>query len=881
MGRLRKLVWEIRAFFRRDHMRAEADEELRAYLDTSVHEQVRAGLTPEEAHRVARAEMGSIEAIKEAMGDAAWGTTLESLVRDVRYALRALRRSPGFTAVALLSLALGIGATTAILSVINAVLLPRLPYARPVELIDVYNLNLQVASDREEFVSIARWRDWQQRSHSLVDLAAFTDPTAFNLSATGEAVRVRGAAVSANMLGVLGLRPSLGRGFLAEETSLGRNHVVMLSNRLWSTSFHGRREILGQAIQLDRERYTVVGILPPDFQLGTLRSNVDLLLPLALTGPDASRRDRASVDLIGRLKPGVSAEAARADLTSISEQLATLFPETDQGWGVTVVPLRADLEPIILSRLEIFLGLAALLLLVACVNVAVLMIARAESRRQQLRIRAALGASRGQLLRYRVSEALVISCGGGALGVLVSRLGVHALIAGSPPRLFDVTAAPVDGRILCAVLGLSALVTVLLGGLSGLAPTGELTVAVHGVAPRQRWQTVLVGAEIALSLALVAAAGLLAKSLHAISTFDIGFDLNHLAYARVTLDPAMYPSDADRIAFVERLTGDLEGQPLLRVAAGSAAPFGSEWVGNLVQVPGRASHSDAHGLPYCFSAFVLPSFFRTLGNPIVEGRDFHATEAEPVVIINQTFARQLLPGEDPIGRSLMFLPNNNVAYNGAASGLRRIIGVVRDVDENRLSYNRPTSCAAFFPYAQNPVVSIDIFVRSSNEAAAISAVRSEVARLDPAEPLYNVHSERELVDRSLRTWQFQSWFAGLAAAIALLLSAIGVYGTVSHAVRQRTREIGIRMALGGLPPTIIRAMMKEPVWATLGGACLGLFGAWALSQQLASLLFQATAFDPGVFVASAFVLITVGLLAGFLPARRATTLDPLAVLKSE
>ena len=871
-------------FWRRKQQ--ELNDEIESHLCVSAQDRVARGEDPTRAAQSARRELGNATLIRETIRDQ-WGWRwLETLLQDLRYAFRMLRRSPGFTAVAILTLALGIGANTAILAVMKAVFWPNLPYPHPAQLADAYNRNLKVGWDYAEMVSIPLLRDWQQRNHSFVDLAATSSSQYFNLSGAGEAARVRTIKVTPNIFYVLELQPLLGRGFREDEAAPGRDHVAILSDHLWKDKFGARSDIIGQTIHLSRESYTVVGVLPENFQLGTFAGRAELLLPLDLVGPDAARREDRDVFPIGRLKPTVSVLAAKADLSAITEQLAKSYPSTDGGWGANVISLHDDLVPFGSAQLAIFLGLAALVLLVACLNIAVLSSAQAETRRQEFAIRAVLGASRARLVCQSLCESALLSILGAACALFLASWGTKLLIRYTPPDfLNDIHAAPLDMSVLAAAVGMCVLTIVLIGLLPAISSFGAslnrwLGRGSSRVARSQRGYVVLVGGEIAIGLALVVGAGLLARSLQAISRLDVGFDPRNIVSARVTLDPVAYPSSASRLAFFNRFLAGLPGRSDLSVSAASALPlYDTGWLGNLVSVPGKPA--DASSLPSCSSVFTYPAYFSTLGTPILMGRDFTANESDPVVIVNEAFARTFFPGQNPIGKLVLFLPNVNVAYSGASTGARRIIGVVKDTRDNAVRYNAPTFETAFFPYAQNPVSSLDIIVRSSSSTAAVALLRQQAAQLDPSEPLYSVQSMSDDWQRAFGSWRFQTLFGSLAAALALLLSAIGVYGVVSHSVKQRTREIGIRIALGGQSSHVIRAMMSRVSLAIALGIACGLLGAFALTRRLASLLFQVAPFDLASFVAGAVVLVAIAVLAAYIPARRATKVDPMVALRYE
>ena len=872
-------------FWRRKQQ--ELSDEIEFHLRMSAQERIARGEDTVQAQQSARRELGNQTLIRESTRDQWAWRWLETLAQDLRYAFRLLRKSPGFTAVAVLTLALGIGANTAILAVMNAVLWPKLPYPHAEQLADAYNRNLKVSGDYAEMVSIPLLRDWQQRNHSFVDLAAATSPQYFNVSGVGEAARVRAERVTPNIFSVLGLEPLLGRGFRADEAASGRDHVVLLSYPLWKNTFGARSNIVGQTIHLSRESYTVIGVLPQNF--GIFTGTADLLLPLDLVGPDAARRDFRSVFPIGRLKPAVSVLAAKADLSAITDQLAKSYPSTDGGWSANVISLHDDLVPFGSAQLYIFLALGLLVLLVACLNIAVLSSAQAETRRQEFAIRAVLGASRTRLVRQSLCESALLSVLGTAGALLFASWGIRLLIRYTPlPDYLNIHSVPLDLPVLAAAVGMCVLTLILIGLLPAVSSFGTslnrwLGRGSSRIARSQRGYVVLVGGEIAIGMALVVGAGLLVRSLHAISHLDAGFNPQNVVSARVTLDPVAYPSNASRVAFFNRFLDGLRSHSDLSASAASALPLSDVgWLGNQVSIPGTKSANIApNGSIGCSSSFVYPGYFGIMRTPILMGRDFTANESDPVVIVNEAFARTFFPGQNPIGKLVLFSPNVNVEYNGASTGARRIIGVVKDTRDNAVRYNAPTFEAAFFSYAQNPVSSLAVVVRSSSPSATVALLRQQAAQLDPSEPLYGVESMSEEWRQAFGSWRFQTLFGSLTAALALLLSAIGVYGVVSHSVKQRTREIGIRVALGGQPSDIVRAMMKRVLRAIAVGIACGFFVAFALTRNLASLLFQVAPFDLVSFVAGAFLLVAIAALAAYIPARRATRVDPMVALRYE
>ncbi|MGH9710265.1 MAG: ABC transporter permease, partial [Candidatus Acidiferrales bacterium] len=625
----------------RKHMMEYLDQDILDHIARETQDNIDRGMSPEEARYAAVRKFGNVTRVKEDTREVWSVVWLEQLLQDVRFALRMLRKSLGFTTVAILTLALGIGANTAILAVMTAVLQPKLPYAHPERIVDVYNRNLKVAWDYGEYVSVPLWQNWRAHNHTFDDLAAHSSSQYFNLSGAGEAARIRGARVSPNIFSVLGLQPFLGRGFSDNETAPGRDHVAILSYRLWKERFSGRADILNQKIHLSRENYTVIGVLPDNFQLGTLANLTDVFTPLDLSGPDSIRRDLRSVFVVGSLKPTVSLAAAQADLSAITDQLAKNYPATDGGWGANVISLHDDLVPFGSARFFIFLGLGVLVLLVACLNIAVLSSAQMESRKQEFLIRTVLGASRGRLLRQTMCESALLSVFGTVAALFLASWGTHLLIRYTPADfLNNVQDAPLSISAFGAAVGMCIFTMLIIGilpAMSGFSTSlnRRLGRGSSRIARSQRGYVLLIGGEIAIGLALLVGAGVLGRSLHAISKLDIGFDPRNVVSARITLDPAAYPSNASRVAFFNRLMADLRGHSGMSVSAGSALPLADTgWLDNVVSIPGAKSTNVAsNDLSSCFSVFVYPGYFATLRTPILMGRDFAANEPDAVVVI--------------------------------------------------------------------------------------------------------------------------------------------------------------------------------------------------------------------------------------------------------
>ena len=799
--------------------------------------------------------------------------------QDLRYGFRMLANSPGFTAVAALTLALGIGANSAIFTLVNAYLLRPLPVAEPGRLVLISEI--QAAKGFVGSVSFPTYLDWREQNQVFEELAAVRGED-FNLTGTDEPERLYGARVSAGFFRTLGVRPILGRGILSEEDQPGGARVVVLSRGFWQRRFGAQPDILGQALTLDGERFTVVGVAPSDFRISRT-APYELWVPLALE-PNRAGRGTHFLLVMARLKPGISIARAQADLTAISSRLARQYPE-NIGWGAMVENLHARLMREARPALLVLLAAVGLVLLIACANLANLLVARGAARQKEIAIRTALGAGRLRVVRQMLTESLLLALLGGGLGLLLALWGVNLLNAIIPAGIQPLQAARADAT----VLGFTLLVSLATGVLFGLAPAlnvskpdlaqtlkegGRSSSAAgrHG-----RLRDSLVVSEVALAMVLLAGAGLLIKSFMRLQQVDPGFRSESALTMELSLPQARYLKPQQRAAFYEQLLERIAGLPGVR-AAGACTQLplsGGETIWGLT-IEGRPEPGPGEVLQAGHRS-VSPDYFRAMSIPLRRGRYFTAQDREGapgVVIINETMANRFWPNQDPIGKRI------RLGAGRSGAPWIPIAGVVADVKYSGL--DRQPGPEMFLPHLQNPSPRMAIVVRAATEPASLAtALRSAVTALDRDQPVANIRTLEKIVSDSVAPRRLTMLLLGIFAALALVLAGVGLYGVISYSVTQRTHELGVRMALGAQPSEVLRLVIGHGMILTMIGVAIGLAGAFALTRFLSSLLFGVTARDPATFLAVALALASVALAACYIPARRATRVDPMVALRYE
>ena len=805
--------------------------------------------------------------------------SMTQFFQDLRYGFRMLANSPGFTAVAVLTLALGIGANSAIFTLVNAYLLRPLPVAEPGRLVLVSEI--QAAKGFVGSVSFPTYLDWREQNQVFEELAAVRGED-FNLTGTDEPERLYGARVSAGFFRTLGVRPILGRGFLPEEDKPGGARVVVLSRGFWQRRSGARPDILGQALTLDGERFTVVGVAPSGFRISRT-APYELWVPLALE-PNRAGRGTHFLLVIARLKPGISIERAQADLSAISSRLARQYPE-NFGWGAVVENLHARLMREARPALLVLLAAVGLVLLIACANLANLLVARGAARQKEIAIRTALGAGRLRVVRQMLTESLLLALLGGGLGLLLALWGVNLLNAIIPAGIQPLQAARADAT----VLGFTLLVSLATGVLFGLAPAlnvskpdlaqtlkegGRSSSAAgrHG-----RLRDSLVVSEVALAMVLLVGAGLLIKSFMRLQQVDPGFRSESVLTIELSLPQARYSKPQQRATFYEQLLERIAGLPGVR-AAGACTQLslsGGETIWGLT-IEGRPEPGPGEILQSGHRS-VSPDYFRAMSIPLRRGRYFTAQDREGapgVVIINETMANRFWPSQDPIGKRI------RLGAGRSGAPWIPIAGVVADVKYSGL--DRQPGPEMFLPHLQNPAPRMAIVVRAAAEPASLAtALRSAVTALDRDQPVANIRTLEKIVSDSVAPRRLTMLLLGIFAALALVLAGVGLCGVISYSVTQRTHELGVRMALGAQPSEVLRLVIGHGMILTMIGVAIGLAGAFALTGFLSSLLFGVTARDPATFLAVALALASVALAACYIPARRATRVDPMVALRYE
>jgi predicted permease len=803
---------------------------------------------------------------------------MDSLLQDLRFAWRSLVHRPGFTLTVVLTLALGIGANTALFSVVNGVLLKPLPLPASERLVAVWSTSSTLP---EEPASLPDFRDWREGARGVVTLAA-VDPATLDLTPEGaDPVQLQGMEASADLLEVLGVQPALGRGFFPEEERGGANGVVLLSHETWQRHFGGDPGVLGRPVTLSGRAHTVVGVLPAGLRIPFSdwgEQRVDAWVPMAADAADAGRRSDY-LRVVGRLVPGASLEQAQAVLAGVASRLAREYPDTNTGMEVRVLSLHEELVGNSRQGLLLFMGAVGLLLLIACANVANLMLARSLMRARELAVRSALGAGRGRLARQVLTESVLLAVLGGASGVLVAVWALDGLKGAQGLALPRLQELALDGRALLFALG----VTLLAGVLAGLAPAvglkerdlqGALKAGGGGGAggaglKRVRGGLVLV--EVALALVLLVGAGLLARSLLAVQRVDLGFKAEGVLSASVNLPAARYPDAAARGAFSRRLLERLQAVPGVEAAAVSTSvPLGGGNNYLSFGIQGRPP-AEPGELRDAIVSSATETLFATLGIPLLQGRLPTASEqAAPVLVINRTFAERYWPGQDPVGARVTF---DDASY-------LEVVGVVGDVKQK--GPDAKPYPQAWRPLALGGPAGQVALVRSAREAAGLAAdVRQALREVDPLLPITSLRTMEARLERALATRRLSLSLIAAFAAVALVLASVGLAGVVSHAVTQRTREVGIRMALGARAEDVLRLVVGQGMRPALWGILAGLAAALLGSRLLSGLLYGVGAVDPLTFLLVPLLLALVALLATWLPARRATRVEPTEALRAD
>jgi putative ABC transport system permease protein len=871
-------IWS-RVFSRKQEF-ADLSEEMRGHLDERIEELVSRGTEPREAEYQARREFGNFS-LAERDGRAAWGwSSIERVCTDVKFGFRILRKNPGFAAVAILTLALGIGANTAIFSVVYGALLAPLPMPHPEQLVMVWS-----DDHGRNVVSPGDFLDWKRQNTVFQNLVAWDDWT-FNLSVDGRPQAVQARVMTPGFFGMQGIPFSQGRDFLAEEGEQGKEHVVIVTNRLWRERFGSDPHILGRQVRMDGTLYTVVGVLAagmPD------RYEALLFVPMALR-PDQITHERHWMVVMGRLKPDVTLAQASADMNRVARNVAEAYPKSNNGWGVIVEPLKNDFTSRdTMKSLWLLMAAVGFVLLIACVNVANLLLARGTVRRKEAALRASLGATRGQLFSQFLSESLVLAAIGGALGIALAAMLLKVVVVLLPQ--FSIPTES-DIRLNLPVLLFSSVATILAGVLCGCAPALQVsrgspsdTLKEGGRSAssggRNGLRRVLVVAEFALALTLLAGAGLVIHSFWKLTRVDLGFRRDHILTFTLPVSYDRFQSDDQITAFYRPLLEKISALPGIRsVAASTSTPIEWTGMGMSFSVAGQPP-VDPSAQPNSGFNLVTPDYFRTFEIQITKGRGFTEQDTAgtlPVAMVNETFVKRFLGGKDPLQQRVI-VRRPEQAWMGPPVEWQ-IVGVYRDV-VNR-SIRREASPEINAPFWQDPLIFMKVSARTNSDPATMTnSIAAVLGSMDPDMAMDQVRTMDQLVDASLASDRFvTSLFAGFAG-VALVLAAIGIYGVMSFAVAQRTQEIGVRMALGANARDVLGMVLREGMMLAGLGLLIGLSGTYFIGRTMKSVLYEVSAIDPVALGGVALVLMVAALLACYLPARRATRVDAMVALRYE
>ncbi len=816
---------------------------------------------------------------------------METLFQDLRYGVRMLIKRPGFTAVAIIALALGIGANTAIFSVVNAVLLRPLPFSDPNRLVAVYETHARRGMALNA-VSYPNFADWRDQNNVFERIAAYHNGD-YIMTGADEPARLQCSIVSADMFDLLGAKPALGRTFLPEEDKPGDSgRVAILSHSMWQKRFSADPNVLEKSITLNGKNYSVVGVMPAGFQFPIQNEPVELWTTFApefesLDGEPTTAQQRGAhyLETIARLKPDVTIEQAQAEMTAIMSRLEQQYPDQNSYRGATVMSALESIIGDIKPALLILLGAVGCVLLIACANVANILLARATTRHKEMAIRAALGASRSRVVRQLLTESVTLAMAGGALGLLVALWGTDLLIALSRDDIPRSAQIGLDGRVLLFTLTVSVLTGVIFGLVPAIQSSKpdlseSLKEGGRGSAEgarRNRIRSALVVIEVAVAIVLLVSAGLLIESLRRLQNVNPGFDPKNVLAVTVGLPEVKYPSEK-QIAFYRELLDRVKALPgVKRASAVLPLPLGQDRIRLTFEIEGRPMPKGEH--PVSEYRAVSVDYFGAMGIPLRAGRDFTPRDdrkATPVVIVNQAFADKFFPGEDPIGKRIM----PSISVDDSKPVMRDIVGVVGNVKHLKLSAEDDPEY--YVPHSQIPLDAMTLVVKSDNDPRGlIGAIQNEVRALDKDLPVFNIKTLDDYVAASVAQPRFSALLLAIFAGLALVLTAVGLYGVMSYSVAQRTHEIGIRMALGARAGDVLKMVVGQGMALTLIGMAIGLCAAFMLTRIMSSLLYGVSATDPATFAEVAIALAVVALAACYIPARRATKVDPMVALRYE
>jgi len=885
MRRMRTLGSRLLGFFLRDRREQGLDDELQSHLGLLAEENIRRGMSPDEARCAARREFGGVEQTKESYREQRGLPFLDALWQDLRFAVRILAKKPGFTTIAIATLAVGIGANTAIFSVVHSVLLQALPYPDSKRLTVVWSIfgteGRAPASGPELVYLRERSRLFEEFGGIWAQRGALTGE--------GEPEHVRLGLVTSNFLSMLATKPELGRFFVPEEQGTYSAKSVILSDALWRHRFGANPRLIGQSVRLNGHPITVVGVMPPDFKIifpegSSVPPEMDAFVPFA-SNLAQDPRDQCYIRVIGRLRKGVAIPQAQAELESIATQLRSEFTEfSEQALGLQAVPLHGDVVRNVRPALIALFGGVSLVLLIACANVANLLLSRANERQKEITLRAAMGAARGRVIRQLLTESVLLSCLGGAAALLLGSWAMKLLLSLRPAGMESLVATSFS----LPVFGFTLTLSILAGILFGLAPalgTTKLNLVESlkeggraMAAGKQRPRNVLVAAEVALGFVLLAGAGLLLQTLASLLRVNPGFNAEHVMTVRLSVSGAKYQTPESAIHFFRELQKNLAAaNGIDSVGVTSHLPFDDtlpNWYGYYWPEGAPKTEQNTVMADHCS---ILPGYFQSLGAQLVAGRDFDPIDTQenrPIAIIDDNVAARAWPSGSAVGKKL------NVENGNFVRDTVEVIGVVKHIQSHSLTDQVRGQIYLLYPRAVRAHMAVT--VRSNIDSQSlVRLIRREVANLDKDMPVYGILPMNEYVEKARRSARFTSTLAGIMAVIAVLLACTGIYGVASYSVLQRTGEIGVRMALGARPGEIFALIMRQSMLPVMIGVCVGLGLSLALTPLLSQLLVGVRAGDPLTIAAAGMLLFSVGGLACYVPARRATRLDPIAALRYE
>ncbi len=873
----------IRGLFLRKQKESDIREELSFHLEEEVRKNVNSGMAEEDARRQALIEFGGLQQTREAVLQVRWWHSIETVFQDLRHGVRLLRKSPTFTLVAVLTIALGVGSNTAIFSTFLEVLYPTWGLAKANQLVDIREAT---ATSRGFMVSAGNFEDYRRRQQTFQNLSLWMDQS-LNLTGRERPDRLIGGFVSDNFFAMLGVSPVLGRTFLPGEDRVGASYAAVLGYTAWKKRFSGDVSILGQQIVLNNEPYTVVGVIPANLEKFV---PVDVYITAQHHPAYTMDRQAKTMGLMGRLKDGVSRQSAVADLSAIAGTLAHDYPQSNKGIHIEIDSLREMMRGDMRAPLSMLVGAVALVMLIMCANLANLLLARGMARQKEIAVRSALGAARARLVRQFFCESLLISISGGALGVLVA-IQLLGLIRKISPIEMDID---VSGLLDYRALSFTIAISVGAGILFGIAPAWRFSKADAGSVLHSgtretgsrgnSWlRSAFVVVQAALAVVLVVSSGLLLKSLSALTRSASGFNTSHLLTMEYRVPSNKYATPESQAAFHRQIQDKIQNVPgVISTAYVQSLPFSGNFSDVSFKLPGIRDPKDSDLT--ALSNLVSPSYFATAQIPLLRGRVFSNADdshSNPVVIVNHTFVRALLQGQEPLGREILFTDTTQVT-DGHSPNLTRavIVGVVGDA--RQLSRNETLRPQIYFPYSQVPGIFGTLMVRTAIDPMQMSdSVRAAVWSVDKDQPVWRIRTVDFLLERDAAPARFLVMLISSFGALALLLSALGTYGLINHNVQQRVRELGIRMALGAQPAAVWKMVLWEGLRLGMVGGVVGLIASAGATRMFQSLLFGVRPFDPLSFVTAFVATFLVAGLASYIPARRATRVDPLIALRYE